>query len=54
MLPINMPERLKSLAIGGIRIYGFIPAASLLQMRFNGLERLFPEKNRGVSIGLFL
>ena len=27
-----------------LRIQG--PAASLLQMRFNGLERLFPEKNR--------
>ena len=47
MLPINMPERLKSLAIGGIRIYGFKgQQPHYCKCVFNGLERLFPEKNR--------
>ena len=47
MLPINMPERLKSLAIGGIHIYGFKgQQPHYCKCVFNGLERLFPEKNR--------
>ena len=47
MLPINMPERLKVWLLAG---YTFTDsrASSLITANafFNGLERLFPEKNR--------